>query len=254
MADKKTNYDEIQDEYLDSLIRLAYKNAEALEAQRLMEEDDSAAEPVPEADKEAVFQMFLGKMEQQEEKKQPRARVIPWKKVLPRLVNIAACIVVVLGIAAPFAIAYVEPIRIRVMELLIDIKDDHTELSFVEDTDAEFNVPEGYLGNYYPSYIPDGFELIDIGMLGDETTYENEASAKIYYSECTENDEISINTEGAVLSHAAVNGVEAFVAEQDTCVILTWAFEDKYFVLSADTSLDEALKMARSVRRIAHSD
>ena len=63
MADKKTNYDEIQDEYLDSLIRLAYKNAEALEAQRLMEEDDNASDPVPPDDKEAVFQMFLGKME-----------------------------------------------------------------------------------------------------------------------------------------------------------------------------------------------
>lgn len=55
MADKKTNYDEIQDEYLDSLIRLAYKNAEALEAQRLMEEDDNASDPVPPDDKEAVF-------------------------------------------------------------------------------------------------------------------------------------------------------------------------------------------------------
>lgn len=254
MADKKTSYDEIQDEYLDSLIRLAYKNAEALEAQRLMEEDDSTSEPVPADDKEAVFQMFLEKMEGQEEKEQSPARIIPWKMVLPRLVNIAAGIVVILGLAAPFAIAYVEPIRIRVMQLLIEIKDDHTELSFVEDTDAEFYVPEGYLGRYYPTYIPDGFELIFVSDLFHDTTYQNKAGAYIYYSECTEDDEIDINTEGAALSHTVVNGAEAFVAEQDTYVILTWAFEDKYFVIIADTSLDEALKVARSVRRIPYSD
>lgn len=254
MADKKTNYDEIQDEYLDSLIRLAYKNAEALEAQRLMEEDDNASDPVPADDKDAVFQMFLDKMERLEGREQRKARVIPWKKALPRLVNIAACIVVILGIAAPFAIAYVEPIRVRVMQLLIDIKDDHTELSFVEDTDAEFYVPEGYMGRYYPTYIPEGFELTDVSVLFYDTTYQNKAGAKIYYSECTEDDEIDINTEGAILSHATVNGAEAFVAEQETYVIITWALEDRYFVIIADTSLDEALKMARSVRRIPYSD
>jgi len=255
MADKKTNYDEIQDEYLDSLIRLAYKNAEALEAQRLMEEDDNASDPVPANDKEAVFQMFLDKMEQLEGGKRPKARVIPWKKNLPRLVNIAACIVVILGIAAPFAIAYVEPIRVRVMQLLIDIKDDHTELSFVEDTDAEFYVPEGYLGRYYPTYIPEGFELIHTSMLGDETTYRNKDDAFIYYGEYDADDEIDINTENAALSHTTVNGAEVLVvqrAEED--IILTWAFEDKYFVIIADTSLDEALKIARSVRRITYSD
>lgn len=254
MADKKTNYDEIQDEYLDSLIRLAYKNAEALEAQRLMEEDDSASDPVPPDDKEAVFQMFLGKMERLEGRERPKARFIPWKKVLPRLVNIAACIVVLLGIAAPFAVAYVEPIRIKVMQLLIEIKDDHTELLFIEDTDAEFYVPEGYTGRYYPTYIPEGFELTDVSVLFYDTTYQNKAGAKIYYSECTEDDEIDINTEGAILSHATVNGADAFVAEQETYVIITWALEDRYFVIIADTSLDEALKMARSVRRISYSD
>ena len=254
MADKKTNYDEIQDEYLDSLIRLAYKNAEALEAQRLMEEDDNASEPVSADDKEAVFQMFLDKMEQLEGREQRKARVIPWKKVLPRLVNIAACIVMLLGIAAPFAIAYVEPIRIKVMQLLIEIKDDHTDLIFVENTDAEFYVPEGYMGRYYPTYIPEGFELTDVSVLFYDTTYQNKAGAKIYYSECTEDDEIDINTEGAILSHATVNGAEAFVAEQETYVIITWALEDRYFVIIADTSLDEALKVARSVRRIPYSD
>ena len=160
----------------------------------------------------------------------------------------------ILGIAAPFAIAYVEPIRVRVMQLLIDIKDDHTELLFIEDTDAEFYVPEGYREKYYPSYIPDGFELIDIGMWGDEATYRNKDDAFINYGEYDADDEIDINTEGAALSHAVVNGADAFVAEQETYVIITWAFEDKYFVIIADTSLDEALKVARSVRQITYSD
>ena len=61
MADKKTNYDEIQDEYLDSLIRLAYKNAEALEAQRLMEEDDTPPSRCLPMTKMLFFRCFLRK-------------------------------------------------------------------------------------------------------------------------------------------------------------------------------------------------
>ena len=142
MADNKINYDEIQEEYLDTIIRLAYKDAEDEEVQALLQEDDEAAATVPPEEKEAAFRLFLEKLEQEEKQASRQARVVQWKRVLPRIVNVAACIILILGIAAPFAVAHVDAIRVKVMELLIDIQDDHTELSFREDEDEEFE--EGF--------------------------------------------------------------------------------------------------------------
>ena len=75
---------------------------------------------------------------------------------MSRLVLIGACVVLVIGIAAPIAIANIEAIRVRVMELLINIQDEYTEISMVENEEMAFDVPAAWRGEYYPSYIPDG--------------------------------------------------------------------------------------------------
>ena len=156
-----------------------------------------------------------------------------------------------MGIATPFAIANVEAIRVKVMELLIDIQEDHTELSFVENENEEFYVPVEWQGNYYPSYIPDGFYLKEQGKLNCYVKYENEQGARINFSEYSADDSVSINSENAELSYTTINGVDAFVIERESSVIITWNSDDKFFVLTANTPKEEALEIANGVKRIS---
>lgn len=80
------------------------------------------------------------------------------KRVGLRAVAVMACIAILLSVAAPFAVAHIEPLRTRVLGILIDIGDRYASVSL-----REVEVPEGWQGENYISYLPDGYEfaLID---------------------------------------------------------------------------------------------
>ena len=62
MNDNQKHQNEIQDEYLDQLIRLAYDRAEAIETQEIMSEEEQSTETVPEDMVNAAYRMFLDKL------------------------------------------------------------------------------------------------------------------------------------------------------------------------------------------------
>ena len=141
MSKNQLNYDEIRDQHLDTMLKLAFKHADALEAQDIMKESDTVECPVSEERAEATYKMFLDKLAKQEVEEKRNARIVQFRRSIPRIIQIAACLVLVMGIVTPFAVANVESIRVKVMELLISIQEDHTERSFVENESAAFDVP-----------------------------------------------------------------------------------------------------------------
>ena len=250
MAENKINYDEIQEEYLDTIIRLACKNAEDQETQELLKQDDEAAETVPPEEKEAAFWLFLEKLERMEKQRAREARALRRKRVLPRIVHAAACVILLLSIAAPFAVANVEAVRVKVMELLIDIQGDHTELLFKENEEAEFYVPAGWTGLRYPSYIPDGFVLTDMSELFCDVTFTDENGNRICFSEYRQGETIDLNSENAILSYPVINGMDVFLIERSDIMIATWATEERFYVLEANVPKEETLAIVEGVRRI----
>jgi len=62
LNDKQKHQNEIQDEYLDQLIRLAYDRAEAIETQEILSEEEQSTEIVPEDMVSGAYQMFLDKI------------------------------------------------------------------------------------------------------------------------------------------------------------------------------------------------
>jgi len=250
MSKNKIILDEIQDQHLDTMIKLAFEYEDALEAQENSENNEEMP-IIDAARKEAVWNKALEKIAEMEAEEKKKSRIVQFRRSIPRIIEVAACLILVMGIAAPFAIANVEVIRVKVMELLIDIQEDHTELSFVENENEEFYVPAEWQGSYYPSYIPDGFILTEQGKLNCYVIYENEQGACIDFTEYSADDSVSINSENAELSYTTINGVDAFVIEREYSVIIAWNSDDKFFVLTANTAKEEALEVANGVKRIS---
>ena len=73
----------------------------------------------------------------------------------------------------------------------------------------------------------------------------------IDFSEYSAEDSVSINSENAELSYTTINGVDAFVIERENSVIIAWNSDDKFFVLTANTTKEEALEIANGVKRIS---
>jgi hypothetical protein len=166
---------------------------------------------------------------------------------------VACCLVASLAsLAFTAAVAIDRGTRVRMMELLTKMETQYTEISLQEDTDRSFDVPTGWEGNFYPSKLPEGFEVVDLFNGGANMTADfastHDATASISFAECRENGASNLDTEGAELSAELVNGAPAILAKKEQRVSVAWAAENRYFILICEGLSDvDALAIARSV-------
>ena len=74
---------------------------------------------------------MMVQIDQEERTVRRRNKIAHMKRMVPRLIEVAACIVLIIGIAAPFAIANVESIRSAVMKMLIRIDWEKGEMQML---------------------------------------------------------------------------------------------------------------------------
>jgi len=95
-----------------------------------------------------------------------------FKSTLPRLRLVVACLLLIFIIGATTAIAAIPSIRVRVLELLINIEKEYMEISLVENESLSFDVPSEWNGKYFLSYIPRGsYEIIIDQILGSDEVF-----------------------------------------------------------------------------------
>lgn len=243
------NYDSIQDDHMDDLIRLAYKQADALEAQEILENDVRELTPDEEELCRCAYRSFLKKIDVQKRIEKKQTDIRQWRKRASRFVSTAACLVLLLGITTPIAIAKVEFFRVKVLQLLIKVQEEYTELSLVEDTETSFNVPGDWKGEYYLSYIPEGYVLRYIDPVYDEVIYKYNDTISIEFHECSIGDTANVDSENAIISYDYVHGEVALVIEKDDTVVI-WSNGEKYFIVKTYLSREETLRIANSLHKI----
>lgn len=249
MPKNKLNYDSIQDEHLDMLIRLAYKQAAALEAQEILQSEVHTLTPEEEEICRRAYERFHQIIEERDRALKRQTNIRQLRKWARRFVGIAACLILLLGIATPIAIANVEVIRARVMQLLIKVQKEYTELSLTEDPDASFDVPADWEGEYFPSYIPEGYVLEGVYLPLNKVYYVDESGLRISFDECDADTYVSVDSEDAEISYSSVNGETAMIIKKYWTTV-TWSNGYRYFIVSTQLSKEETMKIAESVLRI----
>lgn len=205
------NFDEIQERHLDELLYLAFQQMDALDAQEASRETDlppDAKEMEP-----RIYSRFLQKQREVEGKRRRASRRTRRKRRFSQAISIAACLVVLLGIAAPFAVAYVPSIRSRVLGLLLQFEADHVDVEMREE--SAFAIPSGWQGLYFPSYIPDGYVLQRMSDHGETAELVNAAGDILFFGEYVESSSLAVDSEGAQRSSVEINGSTALVLEKD---------------------------------------
>ncbi|MBR3923305.1 MAG: DUF4367 domain-containing protein, partial [Kiritimatiellae bacterium] len=249
MAEKQMNIDDTQEEYLDTLVKLAFQQREALEIQKLF--DDFEKESFEdEALAASAYEQFQKRIAKQSKQKNNRLLAKRNRQIISRIIEVAACLVLVLGIAAPIAIANVESVRVKVMQMLIRIDEGHVSIDLTEDENAAFDVPGNWQGEYFPSYIPEEFSIESISNRIADIYYKDANGRNICFSEYTISTSTDLNSENGIITYDDVNGSIALVIELDNYVSIVWSDGTKYFILDAELPKDEVLQIARSVRRI----
>ena len=107
---------------------------------------------------------------------------------------------------------------------------------------------------YYPTYIPDGFEVINVENLSEQIfliSFENKNNEYLTFEEMTEDAESNIDTEKARVYYTEIHGNTALVSEKADLTIVSWNEQNRILSVVFDGEVEEdALKVAKSVTRI----
>lgn len=176
-------------------------------------------------------------------------------KKIPRIIRNVAAVLLFINLGLTTATALVPSVRVKVMELLVNIEREYTELSLREKEGFSFEIPAGWKGSYFPSLIPDGYSLFD--MYAQEMNksniviYRNDEGNEIYFLEGKENTSVNINTEKADVSTILIHSQPGIISvREDGQVYIAWTEAGRMFVLGFDGGRDETVKIAESVMRI----
>lgn len=165
---------------------------------------------------------------------------------------LAACVfITILSLSFTTVLALSPQLQLYMSKLLVQQTDSFVTVG-VRMNDAAI-VPEGWAGDYFPSYIPDGFELIQIHPpeFNDMpfVTYRN-GDRMLDFDEMPEYATTHLAGEEKKVSQTTVHDREAVVVEGHGYVEVAWAEFDRYFIVGLTGSADEAIAITRSVERI----
>ena len=252
---KKMNKSEYQD---DQKLRAEYQKVLISKAMREIrdEEADSLLESSPEDQRYLEF--LEANREKRMEKMMRRLRWISLKKqfftVVPRTMRFAVAALGILCIGLTTAFASSETFRVRVFSMFAEDHGQYTAIGLREDEQKAFDVPNGWEGMYYPSYIPDGFEVINVENLSEQIfliSFENKNNEYLTFEEMTEDAESNIDTENAQVYYTEIHGNTALVSVKADLTIVSWNEQNRILSVVFDGEVEEdALKVAKSVTRI----
>ena len=252
---KKMNKSEYQD---DQKLRAEYQKVLISKAMREIrdEEADSLLECSPEDQRYLEF--LEANREKRMEKMMRRLRWISLKKqfftVVPRTMRFAVAALGILCIGLTTAFASSETFRVRVFSMFAEDHGQYTAIGLREDEQKAFDVPNGWEGMYYPTYIPDGFEVINVENLSEQIfliSFENKNNEYLTFEEMTEDAESNIDTENARVYYTEIHGNTALVSVKADLTIVSWKEQNRILSVVFDGEMEEdALKVAKSVTRI----
>ena len=256
---QKVDISELQEQHLDAMIGLAFDLDDAEDALRLSSEPDPVLTPQEEEQADEVLQSVLARLDAREKAARQQRRSGAMKRWIPRMIEVAACLALVFAIAMPVAIANSAEFRSRVLRLLFEVDEEQGGMyfHFTEDPDAAFEVPEGWHGEYFPSYFPDGFSYWNYNPMVLTVEYRGAGENQhIFFGEFSENTSGFSGTDGATISYIDIQGntallLEGYMDDRIHVVSITWANDTKWFSVDAyDVDTKEAIAIARSVRKI----
>lgn len=250
---------ELQEQHLDMMIKLAFDMEDAEEVQRILKEPDPDLTEDEERFANSIFLDALNASERRSKREKRQRYVASFRKMVPRLVEVAACLILIAAFVTPVALASSASFRAKVMQLLMELDNEKGEayFSLTEDESAKFWVPEGWKGSCYPSYIPEGYDIYDFNPFFTSILYRNAHNSQFYFDEYDDSTGMTSGTENATVSTVTINGHAGYLIDGTASdgithtVTIIWQNDKKWFSITGyGLSTNEALLIAMNVKEI----
>ena len=166
------------------------------------------------------------------------------KRRFPRCARVIAAIALLIMVSVGSAMATVHMVQIGLLKLDIQTYPERTSYGLVP-SDAAMDVPAEWQGDFYPAYIPEGFEFDR--CYPNDAIYLDKDGRCLDFSESTYGSVTNLDTENANLSSVFINGAEATLIEKDGWAAVVWSANNRLFIVDIDGGKDDALRVATSV-------
>ena len=259
MSEEIREYTDLEEDYLDLLIRLAYDMDDLDKTQQILAETEEEVSAPDEETIRRTWQAAEEKIDRLEKEEKRRNRVTAFRKAVPQVLKIAACLMLALCITVPVVLASSAEFRSRVIELLmnVDRENEVVHFDFVENPDASFAVPGAWNGDYFISWVPEGFEETWCSQFTSSVSYSDAEGHRFTFSENDEGVSMGAGLETQDVRETDINGSTAYIMSGYTndgavhTVTVVWPREDKWFELVCnDMTMEDSLRVAESVRKI----
>lgn len=169
------------------------------------------------------------------------------QRTIPRIVRVAASILLFCYIGLTVAIAADSSVRIKVMEFILNIEEEYTEFGLV-DTGTYMDVPIEWQGYYYPAYIPEGLTIRR--FYRNEVQYERSDGVQLDFSDIDASTSCAIDTENANVEFISINGYSAVLVEKEPWISIIWSIDNRVLMINYTGEKADLIRIAESVRMI----
>jgi len=140
----------------------------------------------------------------------------------------------------------VSAVRAAVFEFITEVYEKFTHMFFEESPPSQESSDEFIVRR--PSFIPEGFELVDEKTAGPVLlVYENGSDYISYSQQRLEDVSMDINTEGAELEEVEFNGHPAKYYSNRGVQNLLWYDDEYLYMVSSTLDRDTVFRIAESV-------
>lgn len=169
------------------------------------------------------------------------------RNTLPKVGKIAASLMLFFYLSLSVALAASPEMRVNLMNFFMNIEERYTSFGF-EETGEFVEVPAEWDGYYYPTYIPEGFEVYSVDSLG--VSLKRSDGAMLYFNEMGPGGSGNLDTENAKNEFISINGHTALISEKGKWTAILWSVDNRSLLIDYTGSREEAIKIAESVRMI----
>ena len=239
--------DEIKQKLFDDLITYALEQEVEQRMSEMPSEEELKAKYHPSPELEKRMQKLFKGIEKQE-KAARRNKVMKWA---------AACLVVMVGVST-VAINSVEAFRVRFYNTVYAAKEKYLDIRVEDKEKGSISSFEDQA--YHPSYLPDGFYMVEEEVFLDNSQllYENDEKVPIYISQFLihEGATLVVDSEDAIMSTVMINGLKATICQKSyesssdkIHTTIYWDDDIYFFKIISTLELEEVIKIAEGLKK-----
>lgn len=233
----------IAEAYEDAALEAAFASLLAEEAEALMAREPTEEEALLLAQLQEDMPRQLEQIGRMVKRHERRATL---RQRTKRFLNTAAAVLAIAFLGFSTAVAASEPLRARFAEFLTKTTEEYVELRVQPNPDAA-EIPADWIADYYPAYIPDGYELTytTISPPVSQSLYQQDESF-ILCSICSSNTVTQLNSRDAETKTIYINNMEALLISLNNEYTVAYSDGFAYFSVTATTP-DIAISVAESI-------